>query len=108
MVFSKKNAHFLTFFFFISCFHIEIILEFLFELKKSCPRILNFKLCMWAFQNLMRKQPKWWLKRGKIVKNFKNFLFENDELLKKILLSKKFLKSIKEYAVIFLEFFGII
>jgi len=31
----------------------------------------------------MRKQSKWWLKRGKIVKNFRNFLFENDELLKK-------------------------
>jgi len=54
----------------------------------------------------MRKQPKWWLKCGKIVKNFRNFLFENDELLKKILLSKKFLKLIKEYAVIFSEFFG--
>jgi len=33
-------------------------------------------------------------------------LFENDELLKKILLSKKFLKLIREYAVIFSEFFG--
>jgi len=61
---------------------------------------------MWAFQNLMRKQPKWRLKREKIVKNFRNFLFENDELLKKILLSKKFLKLIKEYAVIFSEFLG--
>jgi len=38
--------------------------------------------------------------------NFRNFLFENDELLKKILLSKKFLKLIKEYDVIFSEFFG--
>jgi len=45
MVFSKKRAFF-NFFFLISCFHIEIILEFLFELKKSRPRILNFKLCM--------------------------------------------------------------
>jgi len=52
----------------------------------------------------MRKQPKWQFKRGKIVKNFRNFLFENDELLKKFLLNKKFLKLIKEYAVIFLEF----
>jgi len=54
----------------------------------------------------MRKQPKWQLKRGKIVKNFRNFLFENVELLKKILLSKKFLKLIKEYIIIFSEFFG--
>jgi len=54
----------------------------------------------------MRKQSKWRLKRGKFVKNFRNFLFENDELLKIILLSKKFLKLIKEYAVIFSEFFG--
>jgi len=37
--------------------------------------------------------------------NFRNFLFENDELLKKILLSKKFINLIKEYAVIFSEFF---
>jgi len=44
----------------------------------------------------MRQQSKWRLKRGKIVKNFKNFLFENNEILKKILLSKKFLKLIKE------------
>jgi len=54
----------------------------------------------------MRRQPKWRIKRGKIVKNFRNFLFENDKLLKKILLSKKFLKFIKEYVVIFSEFFG--
>jgi len=53
----------------------------------------------------MRKQPKWRFKRKKIVKNFRNFLFENDELLKKILLNKKFLKLIKEHAVIFSEFF---
>jgi len=59
---------------------------------------------MWAFQNLMRKQSKWRFKRGKIIKNFRNFLFEN-ELLKKILLNKKFFKFIKEYAVIFKEFF---
>jgi len=53
----------------------------------------------------MWKQPKWRLKRGKIVKNFRNFVFENDELLKKILLNKKFLKLIKEYAVIFSKIF---
>jgi len=33
-------------------------------------------------------------------KKLQKFLFENDELLKKILLSKKFLKLIKEYAVL--------
>jgi len=55
----------------------------------------------------MRKQLKWRLKRGKIVKNFRNFLFENDKLLKKILLNKKFLKLIEEYAIIFSEFFEI-
>jgi len=60
---------------------------------------------MWVFQNLMRKQPKRRLKREIIVKNFRNFLFENDKLLEKILLNKKFLKLIKEYAVIFSEFF---
>jgi len=53
----------------------------------------------------LRKQQQWRLKREKIVQNFRNFLFENDELLKKILLNKKFLKLIREYAVIFLEFF---
>jgi len=53
----------------------------------------------------MRKQPKGRFKCGKIVKNFRNFLFENDELLKKILLNKRFLKLIKEYAIIFSEFF---
>jgi len=53
----------------------------------------------------MRKQQKWRLKREKIVKNFRNFLFKNNKLLKKILLNKKFLKLIKKYAVIFSEFF---
>jgi len=53
----------------------------------------------------MQKQLKWRFKCGKIVKNFRNFLFANDELLKKILLNKKFLKLIKEYAVIFFRIF---
>jgi len=35
---------------------------------------------------------------------FQNFLFKDDGLLEKILLNKKFLELIKEYAVIFSEF----